>query len=859
MKKLIIIDGNSLINRAFYALPLLTNSNGEYSNAVYGFCNMLIKMIIEHKPDHLVVAFDYGKKNFRHNLYSDYKGTRKGTPDELKSQFPLLKKVLKEMNITLYEREGIEADDIIGTLAKKFDEQTYILTGDKDALQLIDETTSVWLTQKGISEIKEVNINNIYEFYSLKPSQIIDFKALSGDSSDNIPGVKGIGEKTAISLLTEFENIENIYNNTDKLKGSVKTKIENGKDMAFLSKKLATIDCNAHINIEIEDCGYDFPFSKKVYDIFKEYNFNSLIRRQDLFLNDIFNDVETVEEKQLIKRVKAKKVLIKNEQEFDKVFEENSHEKLFAFIIETDRINFAFNEKFEYEASFELSLFNDAITIEKVMHKLKNICENAEIEKTTFGIKQFLRRFSEYNIQINNLKIDADIAYYLIEGGQKSSLEKVVNKYGELNFTAVALIYACNQMKHEIEKLKLTKLYFEIELPLTYVLLDMENDGFKIDAEMLNTLSQRYNQELVELQQKIYSSCGCEFNINSPKQLADILFNKLGLSVKGNKKQSTNVDVLNALLGTHPIIELILRYRTVSKLVSTYIDGFKQILPEDNIIHTVFNQTLTATGRLSSSEPNLQNIPVKTEEGKQLRALFISRFENGKIVNADYSQVELRLTAHLSEDEGLISAFNMGKDIHTAVACEVFGVTQENVTPIMRRQAKAINFGIIYGISSFGLSENMGVSQFESKEYMNQYFLRYPKVKEYMNKCIESCRNNNGETRTMFNRIRKIPDIFSPKTLTRTFGERASLNAPIQGTASDIIKIAMLNVYNRIKKENLKAKLVLQVHDELILDVPPEELEIAKTILKEEMQNAVHLSVPLTVDVGNGKNWFECK
>lgn len=859
MKKLIIIDGNSLINRAFYALPLLTNSNGEYSNAVYGFCNMLIKMIIEHKPDHLIVAFDYGKKNFRHNLYAEYKGTRKGTPDELKSQFPLLKKVLREMNITLYEQEGIEADDIIGTLAKKFDEQTYILTGDRDALQLIDETTSVWLTHKGISEIKEVDIHNIYEFYSLKPSQIIDFKALSGDSSDNIPGVKGIGEKTAINLLQQYNNIENLYQHTDELKGAVKTKIENGKDMAFLSKKLATIDCNANINIEIDDCVYDFPFNENVYALFKEYNFNSLIRRQDLFLNDIFNISETDNQQEFLKPIKAKKIVIKNELEFDHVFQEKSNEKLFSFIISSDKINFAFNEKTEYEASFELSLFNDAITLEKTLQKVSELCKNPNIEKVTFGVKQFLRRFKDFNIEINNLNIDADIAYYLIEGGQKSTLEKVIYKYGDISFPAVTLISACTKMKQELKNLQLEKLYFEIELPLTFVLLDMEETGFKIDRDMLNEQSQKYNQEIAELQQKIYEVAECEFNLNSPKQLADVLFNKLGLSTKGNKKQSTNVDVLNSLVNSHPIIPLILRYRTVSKLVSTYIDGFKEILPEDNIIHTIFNQTLTSTGRLSSSEPNLQNIPVKTEEGKQLRALFVSRFENGNIVSADYSQVELRLMAHLSNDENLIKAFNMGKDIHSAVACEVFGVSSENVTPLMRRQAKAINFGIIYGISMFGLGDNMGISAKQAQIYMQEYFNKYPNVKLFMDKCIETCKTNNGETRTMFNRIRKIPDIFSTKATIRAFGERASLNAPIQGTASDIIKIAMINVYNRIKKENLKSKLVLQIHDELILDVPENELEIAKTILKEEMQNAVHLSVPLTCDVGSGVNWFECK
>ena len=859
MEKLIIIDGNSLINRAFYALPLLTNSKGEYSNAVYGFCNMLIKIITDHKPNHIIVAFDYGKKNFRHELYKEYKGTRKATPEELKSQFPLLKQVLSEMNITLLEKQGIEADDIIGTLSKQFKEQTYILTGDKDALQLIDETTSVWLTQKGISDIKEVNISNIQEFYNLTPDQIIDFKALAGDSSDNIPGVKGVGEKSAINLLKQFNTLEEIYNHIDEIKGSLHNKLLDNKDMAFLSKKLATINTNADVHTNIEECVYNFPFSQSVYNIFKEFNFNSLLRRQDLFLKDIFDsNPENTKQEIIRNRVNAKNTILNTKDEFDQVIKENTNSKTFAFIMEADTLTFAYNHKQQYKVCLQQSLFPDSISYEYAIEKIKPILKDDTIQKILFGLKAFLKANKQYDIEINNILIDTDIAYYLIEGGQKSSLEKVVIKYGDLKTSACSLVNAGNEMLQEMKALKLEKLYYDIELPLAYVLLDMEETGFKIDRNTLETLSLQYEQELKELKQEIYKVAGSEFNINSTQQLAVILFDKLNLSTKGNKKRSTNIEILNSLAEQHPIVPLIIRYRTVSKLLSTYIHGFINILPKDNVIHTVFNQTLTSTGRLSSSEPNLQNIPIKTLEGKNLRSLFVSRFEKGYIINADYSQIELRLMAHLSEDEGLIAAFNSGKDIHSAVASEVFNVSSQEITPLMRRKAKAINFGIIYGISNFGLGESMGIHPAQAKTYMQEYFNKYPMVKTYMNNCVEFCKNNNGETRTMFNSIRKIPDIYATNSNIRQFGERASLNAPIQGTASDIIKIAMINVFNRIKKENLKTKLVLQVHDELLLDVPENELEQAKKILKEEMQNAVHLSVPLVCDIGIGRNWLEC-
>lgn len=856
MEKLIIIDGNSLINRAFYALPLLTNADGEFSNAVYGFCNMLIKTITDHKPDHIIVAFDYGKKNFRHKLFADYKGTRKPTPEELKSQFPLLKKVLGAMNITMYEREGIEADDIIGALAKKFQEQTYILTGDKDALQLVDNTTSVWLTRKGISDIEEVNISNIKEKFSLTPAQVIEFKALSGDSSDNIPGVSGIGEKTALDLLSKYESVDGVYAHIDEIKGALQQKLISGKDMAYLSKTLATIDVNAKIDCDIETCVYDFPFSDEVYDLFKKYNFNSLIRRQDLFKKNFFETGEQQKESAFERKLPEFKEIV-NIQELNKAISEIKEKGEFSFILNDSSINFCCGGT-EFVVNFEISLFNDTLSLENVIENFKEVFESEKIGKIVYGFKDILTRFKPFNINFKNILLDTDIAYYLIDGGQKSTLEKVVNRYGEAKFPAWSLFNSKQEILMELKSLQLENLYYNIEFPLTIVLFDMQQAGFKIDAKKLNELSGLYSDELKNLNDKIMEVAGCNFNVNSPKQLGKLLFEDLNLPHKNNKKLSTSIDVLEELASCHEIVPLIIRYRKVAKLLSTYIEGFKNLLEEDNVVHTVFNQTLTATGRLSSSEPNLQNIPVRTEEGKHLRSLFISRFENGKIVDADYSQIELRIMAHISGDPKLIQVFKDNKDIHTAVASYVFGVKPEDVTPNMRRQAKAINFGIIYGISAFGLSESMGTNPYEAKSYMDKYFETYSGVRDYMQNIVKTARENNGVVRTMFNRIRRVTDIFSMKATERVFGERAVLNAPIQGTASDIIKIAMINVANRLKKEKMKSLLVLQVHDELLLDCPLDEAEHAKQILTEEMENVVSLSVPLIVDASIGKSWFEC-
>lgn len=846
MEKLVIIDGNSLINRAFYALPMLSNKDGEFSNAVYGFTTMLIKTIEDHKPTHIVVAFDYGKKTFRHNIYAEYKGTRKGTPEELKSQFPILKELLNAMHIKMFEKEGIEADDIIGTIAHKLDVPTVIVTGDKDALQLINPTTIVWLNKKGISEVKTMDEKALYDEYALTPKQIIDLKALMGDSSDNIPGVAGIGEKTALTLMQQYNSLDNIYENIDKISGKLQEKLVLGKESAYLSKTLATIDTHVDIDINLKDFTYDFPFSAEVYEIFRRYQFNSLLKRNDLFNDGIQKDVEF--------DGKIKKHTLTDVKEIEKIVK---NIKGFAFLM-GDKISFAVDERNVYEIDCQPSLFQNTIEIDSMLNALKNVFENDKVKKIVFDAKDLMHKLNKYNICLKGLSFDCLLASYLINAGDKTPKyqETLTNYNLDEQFGAANLFVLEKKLKDDLEKYNLTNLYNNVELPLVNVLFDMEQVGFKIDKKVLNDLSVRYKDELVDLTKVICSLAGEEFNINSPKQLAEILFNKLGLQAWNNKKKSTGVDILEELQDKHPIVPLIMRYRKIQKLSKTYLEPYQEILKEQEKIHTIFNQTLTATGRLSSSEPNLQNIPVRDDEGKYLRKLFVPSDKNGFIISADYSQIELRLLAHFSQDEKLLEAYRTGKDIHAQTASEVFGVPFADVTPALRRQAKAVNFGIIYGISEFGLAQNVGCSRKEAKQYIDIYFERYAKVKEYMQRNIAMAKDV-GYVSTLFGRIRRVNEIFSPNYMTRQFGERISMNMPLQGTASDIIKIAMIKVYNRLKSEDLKSKLILQIHDELIVDTAPNEVGQVCKILKEEMENAAQLSVPLLVDVSCGKDWFE--
>ncbi len=779
----------------------------------------------------MVVAFDHARKTFRNQIYDAYKGTRKETPTELLPQFAILKEILQSMNICCIEQEGIEADDIIGTITRLSGIENYIITGDRDSLQLINSTTKVWLTQKGITDIKEVNLNNIQELYSLTPSQIIEFKALAGDSSDNIPGIAGIGEKTAINLLNEYKTVENLYANLDNLKGKQKEKIENGKEICYISKTLATIKTDCTIDFNIENCTYDFPFKTQTKELFEKYAFSSLLKRTTLFDNSL---------------PVVQNVIISSNAEFKKLFE-NFNSSYLSFSAKED-FEFSFDQNVYVAKKLEMGFADDFLFYQDILSTINKILLDSNIVKVVSDLKANMHTLGTTNI--NNV-FDIDLGFYLISGGNHQNSLGGLNEYYNI----------CCTQKQELENLNMTKLYYDIELPLQYVLYDMENLGFALDKPTLLSLDDMYKTEIVNLEQQIKSySLNGNINPKSPKQIAVLLFEELGLPDKFNKKHSTNVDALAGLVDMHPVVQLILRHRKVSKLYSTYIEPYKKMLEKsnDNIIHTIFNQTLTSTGRLSSSEPNLQNIPVRDEEGKTLRKMFISRFDGGSIISADYNQIELRLLANFSNDEKLINDYNQGTDIHRLTASQIFGVMPEEVTDFQRRMAKAVNFGIIYGISGFGLAKNIDVPVSEAKQYIEIYFQKYPTVKAYLDGLIESAKSC-GYAQTLFGRRRYIAELASNNGMQRLLGERIAMNMPLQGSASDIIKIAMLKVHNRFKKDNIKSKLILQIHDELIVDVCAGEEEQVKNILMQEMQNVYAFRVPLLVGVGEGKTWYECK
>ena len=850
MDKLVVIDGNSLINRAFYALPLLSNKDGEYSNAVYGFVNMLIKIIQEQNPTHIAVAFDYGKKTFRNGMYAEYKGTRKPTPTELKSQFPILKEVLGLMNIKYIEVEGIEADDIIGVLTRKFDYKSAIVTGDKDSLQLINDKTEVWLTKKGITEIQFMTKDSLKETMGIEPYQVIEMKSLMGDSSDNIPGVAGVGEKTALDLLSKYQTLDGVYEHIDEIKGKLQEKLINSKDNAYLSKELATIITDYQIDVELDDFKYDYPFSKEVYAFFEKYDFNSLLKKPELF--------DGVEVDPSFEQYSANIIEISDVETLQNTIKYIEKAKKFNFDIDKS-FCFSYDKNCEYVINFEDG-FLAKLSYETVLKTLKPVFESEEIKKVVYDCKLLKHQLAEYNITLNGVMFDCMLGEYLLFAGEKQQTKFDLINQNRLNekYMSVNLFYLREDIDKRLKEKNLDKLYYEIEFPLIEVLYDMECVGFKIDTNVLEELSSKYSDELNELTQQIYLQAGEEFNINSSKQLATILFEKLGLNVKQNKKMSTAIEILEQIYDMHPIVPLIIRYRKIQKLSTTYLEAFKGIYdPKTAIIHTMFNQTLTATGRLSSSEPNLQNIPVRDEEGKFLRKMFVSSFEGGKLISADYSQIELRLLAHFSQDPTLLLAYNENKDIHTQTASEVFDVPFDMVTSQMRRDAKAVNFGIVYGISDYGLAQNINCSRKQAKEYIDKYFERYSKVKEYMNSNVQFVKDF-GYITTLYGRRRIVRDIYSSSYMARMFAERVAMNMPLQGTASDIIKIAMNNVYKALKEGGYKSKLILQVHDELIIDAPNEEVEKVKSLLKDCMENAAQLSVPLIVDVESGDNWFEC-
>ncbi len=839
MEKFVIIDGNSLINRAFYGLPPLKSLSGKQCGAVYGFVNMMMSVITQEKPKYLVCVFDAGKHTFRHDMYAEYKGTREGMPEDLHEQLLTLKELLKAMGIEILEIPEIEADDIIGSLTRKFNEEFMLISGDKDLLQLIDDHVTVWLTQKGISSVLKVDRKVLKEEFNIKPYQVIELKAIMGDASDNIPGVSGIGKVGAHKLIEEYGNLDNVYKNLENIKGSTRTKLENDKDMAYLSKKLATIKLDVPLDVKIEDCEYTLPFSEEAVEIMTELGFKSILNRKEYFTKPVERAPEI--------NIHADIVEIDSMDEFNTMLNELGDS--FAVNNENMSLNFACNNK-------EYVLYTSGEIFTKNLDKLKEIFSSTK-QKICFDAKNLMHYLSDFGIELNNY-LDISIAIYIanemdaeIKLDDALELNNIITEAKTLALYKLKEIYI-NKLINNFQ----LKLYSDIELPLVKVLYDMEKTGIKIDVQAIKTLSASYHEELSEVEKNIYALAGEEFNINSPKQLQSILFDKL--KIEYNKKKSTSIEVLNEIMNKHEIVPQIMRYRKIAKLISTYLDGMLNYVSIDGKIHTTYMQRTTSTGRLSSREPNLQNLPIRDDEGRALRKMFMSEHVDGCIVSADYNQIELRLIANFSGDENMIADYLYGKDIHTSTASKIFNVPLDKVTPNMRRVAKSVNFGIIYGISAYGLSQNINSTPKEAGEFIKKYMEIYPKVKIYGEECIEKAREL-GYATTLMGRVRHIPDINSKNHVVRGFAERIAKNMPLQGSASDIIKIAMIKVYNRFNKENLKSKLILQIHDELVVDCVNGEEKIVEKILKEEMESVVDLKVPLIVNVSSGKTLYDAK
>lgn len=848
MEKLLILDSNSLINRAYYALPNFSNRKGQFTGAIFGYCNMLLKLIENYKPTYIIATFDRKAPTFRKEIYDGYKATRKPMPPELAMQIQPMKEILSLMNIPILEKDGYEADDIIGTIAKKFPQQTYIVTGDKDSLQLVDDSTTVLLTRKGVTEIEEFDVAHLLET-GLRPSQVIDLKSLMGDTSDNIPGVPGVGEKTARDLLLKYDTLDGVYEHIEEIKGKLKEKLENNKELAYLSYKLATINTNSPIEIDLLDATLKMPFDVKLKDKLKELELYKIIERLDF---------DGTSQEIVVEQVNVS--TISQSDELDLLVKKIQKEKNFSISLGED-ILIATSNKEAYKIQISNNLL-DGMLIDYVYLALKPVFEDNAITKIVFDSKTLMRELHNYHIRLSMPYEDVLIKAYLLDANRNyKTLEDLLRSFSiESDSIAAALFSVDKQITINLKERNLYDLYENMELPLVEVLFDMETEGFRVNKEKILEISAIFKKEIEDISNQIFDCTGEVFNINSPKQLSVILFEKIGLKLGGKEAKaghSTAVDVLQGLINDHPCIPLILRYRELEKLRSTYLDGMLPNIDGDGKIRTIFKQTVTATGRLSSTEPNLQNIPVRKKEGKQIRELFIAS-EGRKLVCADYSQIELRLMAAFSGDESLINAFNNNEDIHALTAAKVFNIPLEMVTPDLRRQAKAVNFGIIYGISSFGLSTDLGIPIYQAKEFIDNYFRTYPKVYEYMEKLKKDAKAQ-GFAKTYFGRIRYIPELTMSNRNMQMFGERVAMNMPLQGSASDIIKLAMIKVHKALKDNNLKSKLIMQVHDELIIDTYDDEIEIVSKILKENMENVVSLPVKLVADLGVGDSWLEAK
>lgn len=874
-ESLAVLDGNSLLYRAFYAIPELTTKEGVYTNGVYGFLNMLLKIKEDINPDYIVAAFDKSSNTFRHKEYEDYKAGRKKTPPELSMQFPIIREILSKMGISVFEIEGYEADDLIGTisvLAEDEGMEVYVVTGDKDALQLATDNVNIVINKKGITEKEIYNKERFIEDFGVTPTQYIDVKGLMGDKSDNIPGVPGIGEKTAFKLIKEYGSIEDVLMNISNISGKkLKESLQEYSEQAIFSKKLATIITKVPVEISMEQLKTKGNFNNsEVRDMCLKLQFKSLLNKFENLSQDSSETPENqrleVVDYKVINEIKDLNDVIPNikNRAFVKLYVEDTS-NFTQIMVKTIGI---LSEGQVYLLYCDKLLEEDR---EGFINAMKIIFHNSSLEKITHGIKYGYTAFLKLGIDLDLVNFDVEIAAYLLDSSKseysiKTLYEERLGKTfdgDEDSLKAneiVALEKIYTILKEEIKKEDMEELMFKVEQPLTKVISYMEYEGFNINRKELENLGTKFSGEIDTLTKEVYHLAGEEFNINSPKQLGKILFEKLDLPVikKTKTGYSTNAEVLDALKDKHEIINKILYFRQITKLYSTYIEGLKNVIDEDGRIHSNFTQTVTTTGRLSSTEPNLQNIPIKNENGRSIRKVFIPHNKDSVILSADYSQIELRVLAHISEDENMIKAFRNSLDIHTSTASEVFNVPIENVTKIMRSNAKAVNFGIVYGIGDFSLAQDLGITRGEAKKYIDTYLERYGNVQKYMDRVIEEAEENSYVT-TLLHRKRYIPEVKSSNKIVKALGKRLAMNAPIQGSAADIIKIAMVNVANELKLKQLRSRLILQVHDELILNVYKDELDLVKDIVKKEMENVLDLKVPLDVDISIGDTWYEAK
>lgn len=895
--KIVLIDGHSILNRAFYGLPDLTNAEGMHTNAVYGFLNIMFKILDEENPEYLTVAFDRSEKTFRHEMYPEYKGTRKPMAEELRQQVPVTKELLRAMKVEVVEQPGYEADDILGSIARMAEEQgleVRIISGDRDLLQLATKHTMIRIpkTKRGGTEIENYLEDDVRERYQVTPTEFIDVKALMGDSSDNIPGVPGIGEKTATKLICQFGSLENTYAHRDEVTPKrAQTNLVKYYDQAKLSKTLAMIDVHAPIQFSLQQATFDNLFTPESYPIFKRLEFKNMLAHFDNNpsagkIEESFREITNVDElKNLLDALHWGSTAVcvyENAEWYDHA--ETDGQQVLSFVETPNQPERLYGVSIAEENGVIAFIRSGSLTSVQIIEALQQIADR------TGRLVSADLKLLVHLIQIpdRNKCVDTSIAAYLLNPLKNSyDYDDIANEYlGEMIpsvpdlfgktkpekakkelpqefgkmacYEAYTAVRAADPLLEALKTQEMDRLYRNIEMPLVFTLADMETAGVRVDGQALHEYGEQLTGSIQVLEQRIYDAAGEEFNINSPKQLGNILFEKLKLPRVGKKTKtgySTAADVLEKLAPDYPIVADVLNYRTLAKLKSTYADGLMDYIRSDGRIHSTFNQTITATGRISSTDPNLQNIPIRMEEGRQIRKVFIPK-EGCILIDADYSQIELRVLAHMSEDANLIDAYRKSKDIHRITASLVFHTPFEDVTPLQRRNAKAVNFGIVYGISSFGLSQDLSITRSEAQQYIENYFQTYPGVRHFLDECVEQAKTK-GYSVTMFGRRRPIPELKSNQYAKRQFGRRIAMNSPIQGTAADIIKIAMIRVHDRLEQEGLKSRLILQIHDELLVEAEPDEADEVKKILSEEMHHAADLSVELEIDMKEGSSWYE--